>query len=56
MSRLNPQYVEHWRGMTGRAVRLLIGVVQLFVCSECAALVVDKEKHTTWHQWGRGHV
>lgn len=46
---MSPQYVQRWTGMTGRAVRLLIGVVQLHVCSDCAALVVDPDRHTDWH-------
>lgn len=45
------QFVDKWRGMTGRIGRLLIGnIIQAWVCSRCAALVIDRDRHAAWHE------
>lgn len=46
----DPQYVTKWVGL-GRPVTLAIEHrVQLYACSECAALVLDKDRHTAFHR------
>lgn len=46
----DPEYVDRWVGL-GRDVRLTIEHrVQLYVCSLCAALVVDRDTHTRFHR------
>ena len=46
----DPQYVDRWLGL-GRPVALKIEHrVQMFACSHCAALVLDRTQHTAWHR------
>ena len=46
----DPQYVDRWIGL-GRPTPLKIEHrVQLFACSVCAALVLDRDVHTAWHR------
>ena len=45
------RFSDKWQNMTGRVARLLIGnIVQAWVCSRCAALVLDQDRHREWHQ------
>lgn len=46
-----PQYAAAWPGIGGRVTQLKIEHrVQMFVCSVCAALVLDRDHHTAWHR------
>lgn len=46
-----PQYAAQWPGYGGRVISLKIEHrVQMYVCSLCAALVLDQRTHTAWHE------
>lgn len=46
----DPQYVDKWPGL-GRVTSLHFDYrVKVWVCSFCAAIVIDTERHTMWHR------